>query len=87
MWNAALFCLTFLFFLKCERIYQNVDLYGLVIIWGASGSVLFQYIGVGREQFCQYIVSILEYSRGSFGGYWNDGGGKGRGLWGGVDLT
>ena len=39
---------------------------------GASGSVLFQYIGVGREQFYQYIVSMLEYSCRSFGGYWEE---------------
>ena len=39
---------------------------------GALGSVSFQYIGVGREQFYQYIVSILEYSRRSFGGYWKE---------------
>ena len=27
---------------------------------GVLGSVLFQYMGVVREQFCQYIVSILD---------------------------
>ena len=36
---------------------------------GALGSVCFQYVGLGREQFCQYIVSMLEYLGGIFGGY------------------
>ena len=45
------------------------------VIWGALGSVLFQYVGVYVVQFCQYIISILEYSRGSFGGYWGHVGG------------
>ena len=31
----------------------------------ASGSVSFQYIGVGREQFYQYIVSIWVYGGGA----------------------
>ena len=53
-------------------------------MWVALGSVLFQYIGVGREQFCQYIVSMLEYSRGSFGGYGDNG--EGRGLGGEVEV-
>ena len=43
--------------------------WGLGSFWGALGSVCFQYVGLGREQFCQYIVSMLEYLGGIFGGY------------------
>ena len=64
---------------------------GLGSFCGALGSVCFQYVGLGREQFCQYIVSMLEYLGGFFGGYgegvgivWRGGGGVvvflGRGL-------
>ncbi len=40
---------------------------GWRMIWVALGSVLFQYIGVGREQFYQYIVSIWVYGGGAQG--------------------
>ncbi len=57
-----------------------------VEIWcvcGALVSVLFQYVGVLGEEFCQYVVSMLEYSRRSFGGYWNSvvGGWLWAGIW------
>ncbi len=45
------------------------DMGGFGMGWGAFVSVLFQYVGALGEQFCQYIVSILECSRISFGGY------------------
>ncbi len=57
---------------------------GLPRIGGALGSVSFQYVGVWGVQFCQYIVSMLEYSRGSFGGYGDNG--EGRGLGGEVEV-
>ncbi len=36
---------------------------------GALGSVCFQYNGVVMEQFCQYIVSMLECGGGVCGGF------------------